>query len=79
MKAPHPLIVYLEAKDQKPWRFADAHKMPRTNLYAVLRGKIANPSLNMLQGIEDATGGAVTVQMQADWAKAQNRKRRAPR
>lgn len=78
MSKEHPLLKFL-GETVKPWRFADQHKIPRTSLYALLRGENQNPSANLMQDIETATQGVVTVQMQSDWSRQfrKGRKQRA--
>jgi len=69
MEIPHPLEMWLRAKSGlKAWRFADDNEIPRTSIYALIRGENLNPSTELMRKVERATGGDVTVQSMADWA-----------
>lgn len=69
MAEPNPLELWLDGKPGlKAWKFADNHKIPRTSIYALIRGENLNPSTELMRKVERATGGDVTVQSLADWA-----------
>lgn len=65
----HPLAIYLDRKGVKPWRFAAQHGIPPRTIYSLLNGPTRNPMQSLMQQIETATDGVVTVQMQSDWAR----------
>lgn len=73
----HPLDLWLEGKDLKPYQFAEKHKIGLRTIYAQLNGEVENPSLDIMEKIEKGTQKAVTIQMQVEWfrsLKKENRK-----
>lgn len=67
MDTPHPLVAWLARKKLKPYVFADMHKIPRRTIYNQTSGVTTVPTITVMQRIEDATGGKVTVKKQIAW------------
>jgi hypothetical protein len=72
----HPLDIWL--LEQQPIMslpaFAAKKGLKVRALYEHVNGEVKDPKLLVMQAIEKATSGAVTVQMQANWFKSQAKK-----
>ena len=73
---PHPLVPWLAKKGLKPYKFAAKHKLSSRPLYAHIKGEGEHPSLRIMEAIEKATKGAVSVDAQIKWSR-RNRQRLA--
>jgi hypothetical protein len=71
----HPLDYYLLDTGESLPSFATAHKLRLRALYEHMNGEVENPGILVLQAIEKATGGKVTVQQQSAWFAAQRKKK----
>lgn len=72
----HPLDLWL--LEQEPGMslpmFAVKKGLKVRALYEHVNGEVKDPKLLVMQAIEKATHGNVTVQMQANWFKSQAKK-----
>lgn len=66
MERPHPLERWLAEHDMSVQEFAEIAGVSFTTIYGQLRDD-HTASLRVMQAIEAATKGKVTVQMQSDW------------
>lgn len=64
---PHPLEIWLRAKEIKAYQFAQKHGFYPRTLYAFINGEVMDPKPSHLSKIEKATKGEVTSGMQAKW------------
>lgn len=67
MTIPHPLETWLKRRKLRAYKWAHTHGIGTHQLYAHLRGHVKNPSMKVMDAIEKATGGTVTLKRQRDW------------
>lgn len=67
----HPLRMWLEKRDISVEQFAEDNELAFTTIYNHLRATYT-PSVKVLQAIEAATDGDVTIRKQLEWFNAQS-------
>ncbi len=71
----HPLDRWLVAKELKVYEFAEEHGLNFKTLYSHVNGDVKEPSIDVMERIEDATKGQVSLRAQIDWVRRQRRAR----